>query len=39
MKIKMERRGLEPLTPTLPVLYATNCANAPYIFLYQKNTY
>ena len=26
---KLERRGFEPLTPTLPVLCATNCANAP----------
>ncbi len=26
----VERRGFEPLTPTLPVLCATNCANAPY---------
>ena len=25
----MEHRGFEPLTPTLPVLCATNCANAP----------
>ena len=25
----MERRGFEPLTPTLPVSCATNCANAP----------
>ena len=25
----VERRGFEPLTPTLPVLCATNCANAP----------
>ena len=27
--IMVERRGFEPLTPTLPVLCATNCANAP----------
>ena len=26
---KVEHRGFEPLTPTLPVLCATNCANAP----------
>ena len=25
----VEHRGLEPLTPTLPVLCAPNCANAP----------
>ena len=25
----MERTGLEPVTPTLPVLCAPNCANAP----------
>ncbi len=29
---KMERRGFEPLTPTLPVSCATNCANAPDLF-------
>ena len=27
----VERRGFEPLTPTLPVLCAPNCANAPPI--------
>ena len=27
--INLERRGFEPLTPTLPVSCATNCANAP----------
>ena len=26
----VERRGFEPLTPTLPVLCAPNCANAPF---------
>ena len=26
---EVEHRGFEPLTPTLPVLCATNCANAP----------
>ena len=26
----MEHSGFEPLTPTLPVLCATSCANAPY---------
>lgn len=26
---KLERRGFEPLTPTLPVSCATSCANAP----------
>ena len=25
----VEHRGFEPLTPTLPVLCAPNCANAP----------
>ena len=34
--INLERRGLEPLTPTLPVLCATNCANAPFIFFISK---
>ena len=28
--ILVEHRGLEPLTPTLPVLCAPNCANAPF---------
>ena len=28
----VEYRGLEPLTPTLPVLCAPNCANTPYEF-------
>ena len=28
----MERRGFEPLTPTLPVSCATNCANAPRLY-------
>ena len=28
----VEHRGLEPLTPTLPVLCAPNCANAPLNF-------
>lgn len=27
----VEHRGLEPLTPTLPVWCAPNCANAPWI--------
>ena len=27
----VEHRGFEPLTPTLPVLCAPNCANAPYL--------
>ena len=27
--VLVERRGFEPLTPTLPVLCAPNCANAP----------
>ena len=26
----VEHRGFEPLTPTLPVLCAPNCANAPW---------
>ena len=26
----VEHSGFEPLTPTLPVLCATSCANAPY---------
>ena len=33
----VEHRGFEPLTPTLPVLCAPNCANAPcdeYIISY-----
>ena len=30
---KMEHSGFEPLTPTLPVLCATNCANAPSTML------
>ena len=29
----VEHRGFEPLTPTLPVLCAPNCANAPYVRL------
>ena len=29
--IMVEHRGLEPLTPTLPVWRAPNCANAPNI--------
>ena len=39
----VEHRGLEPLTPTLPVWCAPSCANAPYIYhryvniLRQKN--
>ena len=28
----MEHRGFEPLTPTLPVLCAPNCANAPGMY-------
>lgn len=28
----LERRGFEPLTPTLPVSCATNCANAPCVY-------
>src|ERR1700755_1044152 len=28
---RVELRGFEPLTPTLPVWCATNCAIAPYI--------
>lgn len=27
----VEHRGLEPLTPTLPVWCAPNCANAPFV--------
>lgn len=27
----VEHRGLEPLTPTLPVWCAPNCANAPFL--------
>ena len=27
----VELRGLEPLTPTLPVWCATSCATAPYL--------
>src|SRR3978361_592558 len=30
---RVELRGFEPLTPTLPVWCATNCAIAPYIVL------
>ena len=30
MRFLVERRGFEPLTPTLPVLCAPNCANAPF---------
>ena len=30
----VEHRGFEPLTPTLPVLCAPNCANAPCFLLY-----
>ena len=29
----VEHNGLEPMTPTLPVLCAPNCANAPNDFL------
>ena len=29
----VEHRGFEPLTPTLPVLCAPNCANAPWLTL------
>ena len=32
----VEHRGLEPLTPTLPVLCAPNCANAPYKFMIRQ---
>ena len=28
--VSVEHSGFEPLTPTLPVLCATSCANAPY---------
>ncbi len=28
----VEHRGFEPLTPTLPVLCAPNCANAPRVY-------
>ena len=28
---RVELRGLEPLTPTLPVWCATSCATAPYL--------
>ena len=30
VSVLVEHRRLELLTPTLPVLCATNCANAPY---------
>ena len=33
----MERRGFEPLTPTLPVSCATNCANAPLVYIISQN--
>jgi hypothetical protein len=29
LQLKVELRGLEPLTPTLPVWCATSCAIAP----------
>ena len=29
----VEHRGFEPLTPTLPVLCAPSCANAPNIYI------
>ena len=31
LQLKVELRGLEPLTPTLPVWCATSCAIAPYL--------
>ena len=34
--VLVEHRGFEPLTPTLPVLCAPNCANAPWVLLYMK---
>ena len=30
----VEHTGLEPVTPTLPVLCAPNCANAPRLLYY-----
>ncbi len=32
----VEHRGFEPLTPTLPVLCAPNCANAPFLWYFSR---
>ena len=34
MASRMEHTGLEPVTSTLPVWRAPNCANAPHPFYY-----